>query len=852
MTGTAWSQQERQVSGGVEPLRFTLMESFKCSSVSLVLDFDFMTFMSDSQRVADKMADDFDIEAMLEAPYKKDENKPSNANGHEERSKKESIDNLTPEERDARTVFCMQLAARIRPRDLEEFFSAVGKVRDVRMISDRNSRRSKGIAYIEFVEASSVPLAIGLTGQRLLGVPIIVQASQAEKNRAAAMANNLQKGNAGPMRLYVGSLHFNITEDMLRGIFEPFGRIESIQLMMDSETGRSKGYGFITFSDAECAKKALEQLNGFELAGRPMKVGHVTERTDASTASSFLDSDELERTGIDLGTTGRLQLMARLAEGTGLQIPPAAQQALQMSGSIPFGAMAAVTAAVNPALSLGLNLNPSVTLPTQPIATQCFQLSNMFNPQAEDDPGWDVEIQDDVIEECNKHGGVVHIYVDKNSTQGNVYVKCPTIAAAMAAVNGLHGRWFAVRQESLKFVEEELENIQIPDMSGREGRFSYSIKEVKITELNITYSNLHFQPDFGIVFEVQNSSISLTFKRQILYWLFQDVGSINASAEGVNIHTALRLSKDKAGRLKISNIICDASISKMRAKFSGTMSKVYNILASFITTGMRFILNQQICPVLNHAGTVLLNSLLDTVPVKTQVDNYVGIDYSLLSNPVVTSENLDMDFMGMFYGLYDENDTLVNYSEEPKIREYKHMVYLSLSEYFFDSAMYSYFKAGVFSTEISREKMSKDLELLLRTTYFGTIMLLDPSVMDGAIGLELKVTSPPKCVIKPSGTTVSVTAVVNVLLLPDNQEPIQLSSMTMESKMNAKVSMKGKKLAVHMDLRRFLSLSQIHSFTLKRSAEGPQVTSDLHLCYQMRSRQILIKAGVQSLSLECK
>lgn len=48
------------------------------------------------------------------------------------------------------------------------------------------------------------------------------------------------------MRLYVGSLHFNITEDMLRGIFEPFGRIDTIQLIMDSDTGRSKGYGFIT------------------------------------------------------------------------------------------------------------------------------------------------------------------------------------------------------------------------------------------------------------------------------------------------------------------------------------------------------------------------------------------------------------------------------------------------------------------------------------------------------------------------------------------------------------------------------------------------------------------------------
>uniref|UniRef100_A0A8C4ZP66 RNA binding motif protein 39 n=1 Tax=Gadus morhua TaxID=8049 RepID=A0A8C4ZP66_GADMO len=386
---------------------------------------------------------------------------------------RQPIDNLTPEERDSRTVFCMQLAARIRPRDLEEFFSAVGKVRDVRMISDRNSRRSKGIAYIEFVEANSVPLAIGLSGQRLLGVPIIVQASQAEKNRAAALANNLQKGNAGPMRLYVGSLHFNITEEMLRGIFEPFGRIESIQLMMDSETARSKGYGFITFADAECAKKALEQLNGFELAGRPMKVGHVTERSDSSSASSFLDSDELERTGIDLGTTGRLQLMARLAEGTGMQIPPAAQQALQMSGAIAIGAMAAVSgthlsirqgspqclnrcltlAAMASFMNHAMNMNAAtMNLPSQPLATHCFQLSNMFNGNTEEAPGWDMDIQHDVIEECNKHGGVIHIYVDKNSPEGNVYVKCPTIPSAMAAVNALHGRYFAGKMITAAYV----------------------------------------------------------------------------------------------------------------------------------------------------------------------------------------------------------------------------------------------------------------------------------------------------------------------------------------------------------------------------------------------------------------
>ncbi|KAJ2953561.1 hypothetical protein O0L34_g1161 [Tuta absoluta] len=341
------------------------------------------------------------------------------------------LDDLPPEERDLRTVFCMQLSQRIRAKDLEEFFSSVGKVRDVRLITCNKTRRFKGIAYIEFKDAESVPLALGLTGQKLLGVPIIVQHTQAEKNRIGNTLPNLApKTSNGPTRLYVGSLHFNITEDMLRGIFEPFGKIDHIQLMTDPETGKSKGYGFLTFHHAADAKKAMEQLNGFELAGRPMKVGNVTERTDGASSTRF-DADELDRAGVDLGATGRLQLMFKLAEGTGLQIPPAAASVLMGSGS-----------------NLA-NPQPQVA---PPIATQCFMLNNMFDPATETNPSWDIEIRDDVISECNKHGGVLHVYVDKASPQGNVYCKCPTIATAVASVNSLHGRWFAGRVITAAYV----------------------------------------------------------------------------------------------------------------------------------------------------------------------------------------------------------------------------------------------------------------------------------------------------------------------------------------------------------------------------------------------------------------
>lgn len=66
---------------------------------------------------------------------------------------------------------------------------------------------------------------MGLSGKKLLGIPINVQLTQAEKNRAAASAMTVQRGVVGPMRLYVGSLHFNVTEEMLKGIFEPFGKV---------------------------------------------------------------------------------------------------------------------------------------------------------------------------------------------------------------------------------------------------------------------------------------------------------------------------------------------------------------------------------------------------------------------------------------------------------------------------------------------------------------------------------------------------------------------------------------------------------------------------------------------------
>lgn len=144
------------------------------------------------------------------------------------------------------------------------FFEKVGPVKEAQIVKDRVSGRSKGyvlpytviflfitddfcsVGYVEFKSEESVPAAIQLTGQKLLGIPIIAQLTEAEKNRQARNP----EASSGPQhtapfhRLYVGNVHFSITENDLQNVFEPFGELEFVQLQKD-ETARSKGYAFV-------------------------------------------------------------------------------------------------------------------------------------------------------------------------------------------------------------------------------------------------------------------------------------------------------------------------------------------------------------------------------------------------------------------------------------------------------------------------------------------------------------------------------------------------------------------------------------------------------------------------------
>ncbi|MDC7220392.1 MAG: RNA-binding protein [Spirochaetales bacterium] len=80
------------------------------------------------------------------------------------------------------------------------------------------------------------------------------------------------------MNIYAGNLSYALTEEELRQAFSEYGEVISAKIIMDRDTGRSKGFGFVEMANAEEGDKAIEALDGSDLKGRNLKVNQARPR----------------------------------------------------------------------------------------------------------------------------------------------------------------------------------------------------------------------------------------------------------------------------------------------------------------------------------------------------------------------------------------------------------------------------------------------------------------------------------------------------------------------------------------------------------------------------------------------
>lgn len=83
------------------------------------------------------------------------------------------------------------------------------------------------------------------------------------------------------MNIYVANIPFKASEDELKELFEQHGDVSSVKIILDKETNRSRGFGFIEMADSEAAQQAINELNGYSFLGKDLVVNEARPKTDA-------------------------------------------------------------------------------------------------------------------------------------------------------------------------------------------------------------------------------------------------------------------------------------------------------------------------------------------------------------------------------------------------------------------------------------------------------------------------------------------------------------------------------------------------------------------------------------------
>jgi len=107
-------------------------------------------------------------------------------------------------------------------------------------------------------------------------------------------------------KIYVGNLPYSVTDSTLESNFAEFGRVSSARVMMDRETGRSKGFGFVEMASAEAAQAAITGLNGMSVDGRSIVVNLARPRQEGGGSGGYSEAGYTagKRSDIGYGTGG--------------------------------------------------------------------------------------------------------------------------------------------------------------------------------------------------------------------------------------------------------------------------------------------------------------------------------------------------------------------------------------------------------------------------------------------------------------------------------------------------------------------------------------------------------------------
>lgn len=203
---------------------------------------------------------------------------------------------------------------------IKQAFLAFGPIRSITMSWDSMTGKHKGFAFVEFEQPEAAQLALEQMNGILVCSRNIKVGRPSQMPQAQACIDEIQKEAATFNRIYVSSIHKDLSDDDIRSVFSAFGTIKCCELSSAGIPGRHKGYGYIEYETLQSAQEAISSMNLFDLGGQYLRVGRAitppdTRNLGLSTTPTAMPSASAVAAA---AATAKIQAMNAVASNLGV------------------------------------------------------------------------------------------------------------------------------------------------------------------------------------------------------------------------------------------------------------------------------------------------------------------------------------------------------------------------------------------------------------------------------------------------------------------------------------------------------------------------------------------------------
>lgn len=216
----------------------------------------------------------------------------------EEEDEDEDDEQTETQSAEAARLYVGNLPYAMTSSELAQVFGEAGRVVSVEIVYDRVTDRSRGFAFVTMGSVEEAKQAIvmfdgSLVGGRTVKVnfPEVPRGGEREV-MGPRIRSSYQSFVDTPHKIYAGNLSWNLSSQGLKEAFAGHPGLLSAKVIYDRDTGRSRGFGFITFSSAEEVESALSAMNGVEVEGRPLRLNLAEERAPTSPPADSRNSED--------------------------------------------------------------------------------------------------------------------------------------------------------------------------------------------------------------------------------------------------------------------------------------------------------------------------------------------------------------------------------------------------------------------------------------------------------------------------------------------------------------------------------------------------------------------------------